>query len=68
MSAVIVIATPASTLLTLPLIVFHFEQLSIISPLANLFALPVQPGVMSSLCRYSSNRRLPASSTVIARK
>jgi competence protein ComEC len=42
----IVIATLAAMLLTMPLIIYHFEQLSIVSPLANLFILPAQPGVM----------------------
>ena len=45
--AEIFIATLAALVLTMPLIVFHFEQLSIISPLANLFILPAQPGVMT---------------------
>ncbi|HSG15521.1 MAG TPA: DNA internalization-related competence protein ComEC/Rec2 [Anaerolineae bacterium] len=43
----IFIATLAAMLLTMPLIVFHFKQLSVISPLANLFILPAQPGVMT---------------------
>jgi competence protein ComEC len=43
----IVIATLAAMLLALPLIMYHFEQLSIISPLANFFILPAQPGVMT---------------------
>lgn len=42
----IVLATLAAMLLTLPLIAYHFGQLSLISPLANLFILPAQPGVM----------------------
>ena len=43
----IIIATLAAMLLTLPLIIYHFQQLSVVSPLANLFVLPAQPGVMS---------------------
>ncbi|MGB3716306.1 MAG: ComEC/Rec2 family competence protein [Candidatus Promineifilaceae bacterium] len=43
----IFIATLAAMLLTIPLLIFHFRQLSVVSPLANFFVLPVQPGVMS---------------------
>ena len=43
----IFIATLAATLLTMPLMIYHFSQLSIVSPLANLLILPAQPGVMS---------------------
>ncbi|MGD8584896.1 MAG: DNA internalization-related competence protein ComEC/Rec2 [Chloroflexota bacterium] len=43
----IVGSTLAAMALTMPLIIFHFQQLSIISPLANLFILPAQPGVMA---------------------
>ncbi len=39
-------ATLAATILTLPIILYHFGQLSLVSPLANLFVLPAQPGVM----------------------
>jgi competence protein ComEC len=42
----IVLATVAAMLLTLPIIAYHFGQLSLVSPLANLFILPAQPGVM----------------------
>jgi competence protein ComEC len=42
----IVLATLAAMLLTLPIIAYHFGQLSLVSPLANLFILPAQPGVM----------------------
>jgi competence protein ComEC len=42
----ILFATMAAILVTLPIILYHFEQLSIVSPLANLFVLPAQPGVM----------------------
>ncbi|WP_420645787.1 DNA internalization-related competence protein ComEC/Rec2 [Candidatus Leptofilum sp.] len=41
-----VILTIAAQILTLPLIIGYFEQLSIISPLANALILPVQPAVM----------------------
>jgi competence protein ComEC len=43
----LVIVTLAAQLLVLPLLVYHFESLSPISPLANLLILPVQPGVMT---------------------
>jgi len=42
----VILATLAALLLTMPLIVYHFGRLSLISPLANLFILPAQPGVM----------------------
>lgn len=41
-----VIITLAAQLVTLPLIAGHFQQLSLISPLANALILPAQPGVM----------------------
>ena len=47
MLAEVFFATLAATLVTLPIILYHFGQLSIISPLANLFVLPAQPGVMT---------------------
>ncbi|MGW8319654.1 MAG: DNA internalization-related competence protein ComEC/Rec2, partial [Candidatus Promineifilaceae bacterium] len=43
----ILLSTLAAMLLTLPLIMVHFGQLSLVSPLANLFALPAQPAVMT---------------------
>ena len=46
MLAEILFATLAAMLITLPIILYHFGQLSLISPLANLFVLPAQPGVM----------------------
>ena len=46
MLAEILFATLAATIITLPIILYHFGQLSLISPLANLFVLPAQPGVM----------------------
>jgi competence protein ComEC len=42
----VVLATLAASLLTLPLIMATFGQLSLISPLANLLVLPAQPAVM----------------------
>ncbi|MGD2048100.1 MAG: DNA internalization-related competence protein ComEC/Rec2 [Chloroflexota bacterium] len=45
--AEVLFATLAATLVTLPIILYHFGQLSLISPLANLFVLPAQPGVMT---------------------
>ena len=43
----VVIATMAALLLTLPLMAYHFGQLSLVSPLANLFILPAQAGIMT---------------------
>jgi competence protein ComEC len=42
----VVFATLAAMLFTLPIILFYFGQLSLVSPVANLFVLPAQPGVM----------------------
>lgn len=39
-------ATLAAQITTLPLILFHFQRLSVIAPLANLLILPAQPAVM----------------------
>ncbi len=44
--AEVLFATLAAMVLTLPIILYHFGQLSLVSPLANLFVLPAQPGVM----------------------
>lgn len=44
--AELVCVTLAAQLLTLPLIIFYFGQLSLISLIANLVILPVQPFVM----------------------
>ncbi|MDT8307440.1 MAG: DNA internalization-related competence protein ComEC/Rec2 [Anaerolineae bacterium] len=41
-----VIVTLAAQLVTLPLLLYHFQQLVLFSPLANVFILPAQPGVM----------------------
>ncbi|MGB3715934.1 MAG: ComEC/Rec2 family competence protein, partial [Candidatus Promineifilaceae bacterium] len=43
----IFIATLAAMLLTMPLLIYHFQQLSEVSSLANFFVFPAQPGVMS---------------------
>jgi competence protein ComEC len=40
------IVTLAATVLTLPLLAYHFGRISIVSPLTNLLVLPVQPAVM----------------------
>lgn len=42
----VVLATMASMIMTLPIMIYHFDTLSIISPLANLLILPAQPGVI----------------------
>jgi competence protein ComEC len=41
-----VLLTVAAQVLTLPLMIGYFRQLSLVSLLANAFVLPVQPGVM----------------------
>jgi competence protein ComEC len=41
-----VIVTLAAQLVTLPLLLYHCKQLALLGPLANLFILPAQPGVM----------------------
>jgi len=43
----LLIVTLAAQVLVLPLLVYHFESLSPISPLANLLILPAQPAVMT---------------------
>ncbi len=42
------IATFAAQVFTLPLILYHFQRLSLIMPLANILVVPVQPLVMAS--------------------
>ena len=42
-----VVVTVAAQVLTLPLILYHFGRLSLVSPLANLLVVPVQPAIMS---------------------
>jgi competence protein ComEC len=44
----VLIVTLAAQILTLPLILHTFRRLSLVSPLANLFILPVQPPIMIS--------------------
>ena len=41
------IITAAAMILTLPLVVYHFGRLSLVSPLTNLLILPVQPPIMT---------------------
>ena len=41
------VATLAAQVLTLPVVAYHFGRLSLVSPLANLLILPVQPPVMA---------------------
>ncbi len=40
------IVTAAAQIATLPLTIYHFGTLSLMSPLANLLIIPAQPGVM----------------------
>jgi len=40
------LTTMAATLMTLPVILYHFGTLSLISPIVNLLILPAQPGIM----------------------
>lgn len=42
----VLLLTMAAQLTTLPVIAYHFRQISLISPLANAFILPAQPLVM----------------------
>ncbi|MGD8794473.1 MAG: DNA internalization-related competence protein ComEC/Rec2 [Anaerolineae bacterium] len=42
-----VVVTVAAQVLTLPLILYHFSRLSLVSPLANLLVVPVQPAIMT---------------------
>jgi len=41
-----VLLTFAAQLTTLPIVAYHFKQISLVSPLANAFILPAQPAVM----------------------
>ncbi len=45
--AEIFLTTMAALIMTLPLMLYHFDTLSLVSPLANLLILPAQPGIMS---------------------
>lgn len=63
----IFIATLAAMLLTMPLVIYHFKQLSIVSPLANFFVLPAQPGVMSwGIIATLTGMVFPAAGKVLA--
>jgi len=42
----VILLTLAAQLTTLPIMAYHFRQLSLVSPLANAFILPAQPAVM----------------------
>jgi competence protein ComEC len=42
----VVLLTLAAQLTTLPIVAYHFRQISLVSPLANALILPVQPAVM----------------------
>jgi competence protein ComEC len=42
----VLLVTLAATIVTLPIMLYHFDTFSLISPLANLLILPAQPGVM----------------------
>src|SRR5690606_1400099 len=55
------LVTLAAQLLTLPLLLYHFRQLSLVTPLANLLILPAQPGIMiwGGLATAASVRWLP---------
>lgn len=41
------VTTLAAQVLTLPVVAYHFGRLSLVSPLANLLILPVQPPIMA---------------------
>jgi competence protein ComEC len=41
-----VVMTLAAQILTLPLVVYHFGRLSLVSPLANVLVVPAQPPIM----------------------
>jgi competence protein ComEC len=41
-----VVMTLAAQVLTLPLVIYHFGRLSLVSPLANVLIVPVQPPIM----------------------
>ncbi len=43
----IALTTAAAIVMTLPLLIYHFGSVSLVSPIANLFILPVQPGIMT---------------------
>jgi competence protein ComEC len=41
-----VVLTFAAQLTTLPIVAYHFKQISLVSPIANAFIVPAQPAVM----------------------
>ncbi len=43
----VVLATFAATIMTFPLMIYHFQTISLVNPLANLLILPAQPGIMT---------------------
>ena len=43
----VVLATFAATIMTFPLMIYHFKTISLVNPLANLLILPAQPGIMT---------------------
>jgi competence protein ComEC len=43
----VILATFAATIMTLPLMIYHFKTISLVSPFANLLILPAQPGIMT---------------------
>jgi competence protein ComEC len=43
----VILATFAAAIMTLPLMIYYFKTISLISPLANLLILPAQPGIMT---------------------
>ncbi len=46
MIADVSLATLAAIIMTLPVMLFHFDRISLVSPIANLLIMPAQPGVM----------------------
>ncbi len=46
MIADVSLATLAAIVMTLPVMLLHFDRISLVSPLTNLLILPAQPGVM----------------------
>ena len=42
----VLLVTMAATVMTLPILLFHFKAFSLISPVANFLILPAQPGIM----------------------
>ena len=46
MLSALLIVTLAAQVLTLPLVTYHFGQLSLVAPLSNLFVLSIQPHIM----------------------